>query len=94
MVDAAASPSTFEPSPYWKTPVLLALVHGGLARDDAYRIVQENAVRAWAEKRSFRDLLDADPRVAVPASLLDEAFDLKRSLRHSAAVFEAVDDLK
>jgi adenylosuccinate lyase len=75
-------------------PVLLALVQGGLARDDAYRIVQDNAVRAWAEKRSFRDLLDADPRVAVPVALLDEAFDLHRSLRHSAAVFEAVEALK
>ena len=72
-------------------PVLLALVHGGLGRDEAYRIVQDNAVRAWADKRSFRDLLDADPRVAVPAALLDEAFDLTRSLRHSSAVFDAVD---
>jgi adenylosuccinate lyase len=72
-------------------PVLLALVQGGLGRDEAYRIVQDNAARAWAEKRSFRELLDADPRVAVDATLLDEAFDLQRSLRHSPAVFDAVD---
>jgi adenylosuccinate lyase len=72
-------------------PVLLALVQGGLSRDEAYRIVQDNAVRAWAEKRSFRDLLDADGRVSVDSALLDEAFDLQRSLRHSAAVFDAVD---
>ncbi len=75
-------------------PVLLALVQGGLGRDDAYRIVQDNAARAWGEKRSFRDLLDADPRVVVPPELLDEAFDLQRSLRHSTAVFDAVDALR
>ncbi len=72
-------------------PVLLALVQGGLGRDEAYRIVQENATMAWREKRSFRGLLDADPRVIVAAELLDEAFDLQRSLRHSGAVFNAVD---
>ncbi len=72
-------------------PVLLALVQGGLGRDEAYRIVQDNATRAWTEKRSFRDLLDADPRVVVAPELLDEAFDLQRSLRHIGAVFDAVD---
>ena len=75
-------------------PVLLALVQGGLGRDEAYRIVQDNAARAWAEKRSFRELLDADSRVAVDAALLDDAFDLQRSLRHSGAVFDAVDAIK
>ena len=74
-------------------PVLLALVQGGLARDEAYRIVQDNATAAWAEKRKFRDLLDADPRVKVDGALLDEAFDLQRSLQHSSAVFEAVDEI-
>jgi adenylosuccinate lyase len=75
-------------------PVLLALVHGGLDRDEAYRIVQENAARAWSEQRSFRELLDLDPRITVPASLLDEAFDLRRSLHHSGAVFTALDALE
>jgi adenylosuccinate lyase len=74
-------------------PVLLALVQGGLGRDEAYRIVQDNAARAWSDKRSFRELLDADDRVAVAPELLDDAFDLQRSLRHSGAVFEALDEL-
>ncbi len=74
-------------------PVLLALVRGGLARDEAYSIVQDNAAQAWSEKRSFRDLLDADPRVVVASKLLDEAFDLQRSLRHSGSVFDALDAL-
>jgi adenylosuccinate lyase len=73
-------------------PVLLSLVAAGLTRDEAYKIVQRNAMRSWDEQQSFRALLDADPDVAgrVPASSLDEAFDLKRSLRHAAA---AVDSL-
>ena len=75
-------------------PVLLALVQGGLERDEAYRIVQENAAMAWSEQRSFRDLLTVDQRVTVPAALLDEAFDLQRSLHHSGAVFTAVDALE
>ncbi len=74
-------------------PVLLALVQGGLGRDAAYGIVQDNATKAWREKRPFRELLDADERVDVAPELLDEAFDLQRSLRHSAAVFDALDEL-
>jgi adenylosuccinate lyase len=74
-------------------PVLLALVQGGLDRDEAYRIVQDNASQAWRDKRSFRELLDADERVSVKPELLDEAFDLQRSLRHSEAVFDAIDKL-
>ena len=74
-------------------PVLLALVQGGLGRDEAYRIVQDNAARAWRDKRSFRELLEADDRVAVAPELLDDAFDLQRSLRHSGAVFDALDEL-
>ena len=74
-------------------PVLLALVQGGLGRDGAYRIVQDNAARAWRDKRSFRELLEADDRVAIAPELLDDAFDLQRSLRHSGAVFDALDEL-
>jgi len=74
-------------------PVLLALVQGGLGRDEAYRIVQDNAARAWRDKRPFRELLEADDRVAVARELLDDAFDLQRSLQHSGAVFDALDEL-
>ena len=72
-------------------PVLLALVQGGLDRDEAYRIVQENAARAWSEKQSFRNLLEADGRVVVSTELLDGAFDLQRSLRHAGDVFDSLD---
>ncbi len=71
-------------------PVLLALVAGGLARDEAYRIVQDNAMRAWDESTDFRALLDADPRVNVSSELLDTAFDLNRSLRHAHRSVDAL----
>ncbi|MBI1844680.1 MAG: adenylosuccinate lyase [Actinobacteria bacterium] len=74
-------------------PVLLSLVAGGLTRDEAYRIVQDNAMRAWAERVSFRALLEADERVTVASHLLDEAFDLDRSLRHVGRVFDALESV-
>ena len=72
-------------------PVLLALVASGLPRDAAYRIVQRNAMAAWGEGRPFRALLEADPEVALDKVALDEAFDLRRSLRHIHRVFDALD---
>jgi adenylosuccinate lyase len=74
-------------------PVLLGLVQAGLTRDEAYRIVQENAARSWDEGRAFRELLEADPRVTVPAAVLDEAFDLARAVRHAGHGVDALDAL-
>lgn len=74
-------------------PVLLSLVQSGLSRDEAYRIVQDNAMLAWDAGRSFRDLLDEDERVAIDPAVLDDAFDVQRSLRHVARVFEALDEI-
>ena len=73
--------------------VLLALVAGGLTRDEAYRIVQRDARAAWAEGRSFRQVLEADPEVTVDRAQMDEAFDLARLLRHSHRVIDALDAL-
>jgi adenylosuccinate lyase len=61
-----------------------------MSRDDAYRVVQRNAIRAWEEEADFRALLEADPDVALDRGRLDEAFDLARSLRNIDAVFEAL----
>jgi adenylosuccinate lyase len=74
-------------------PVLLALVEAGLPRDTAYRVVQELALRSWAEGVPFRSLLEADDRVRVPAAVLDDAFDLGRSLRNTGQVFDALEAL-
>ncbi len=75
-------------------PVLLALVAAGTTRDDAYRIVQRNAMTAWEEQSDFRTLLENDPEVSVSKEVLDEAFDLDRSLRHIDRVSSALDDLR
>jgi adenylosuccinate lyase len=74
-------------------PVLLALVQAGATRDDAYRIVQDNAMKAWDQGRSFRELIAADARVTLSDADLDRAFDLQRSLANIGAVFAALDDL-
>jgi adenylosuccinate lyase len=74
-------------------PVLLALVASGMSRDDAYRVVQRNALRAWEEGADFRSLLEADAEVALDPSELDAAFGLERSLRNIDAVFEALSAL-
>ncbi len=71
-------------------PVLLALVQAGMTRDDAYRIVQDNASRAWDEQCSFRQLLEADDRVTVERGVLDDAFDLGRSTRHAGTAVDAL----
>ena len=73
--------------------VLLALVSAGLTRDAAYRIVQRDARAAWAERRPFRAVLDADPEVTLDGPQLDAAFDLSRTLRHVDRFADALRDL-
>jgi adenylosuccinate lyase len=77
-------------------PVLLALIESGKSRDDAYRMVQRNAMRAWQEERSFRELLMADEEVAgaLDAARLDACFDLKRSLANVGRTFDALDRME
>jgi adenylosuccinate lyase len=75
-------------------PVLLALVAAGSSRDDAYRIVQRNAMTAWAQGQDFRTLLEDDPEMALDKEALDEAFDLERSLRHLDRVGAALDEIR
>ena len=74
-------------------PVLLALVSAGLPRDDAYRVVQRNAMAAWEQGKSFRTLLEGDPDVPLTADALDEAFDLARSVRHAGRVFDHLEGI-
>jgi adenylosuccinate lyase len=76
-------------------PVLLALIEAGRTRDEAYRIVQANAMRSWQEERPFRELLAADPDVSatLDAARLDACFDLKRALANINLVFDALDEM-
>jgi len=74
-------------------PVLLALVEAGRTRDDAYRIVQRNAMRAWKQERPFRQVLAEDGEVTAVLDpvRLDECFDLKRALANTSRVFDALE---
>jgi adenylosuccinate lyase len=67
--------------------VLLALVQGGMARDEAYRIVQEDAQRAWDTGTELRDLLAARGLGLD----LDELFDLAHFTRHAPEVVGRLD---
>jgi adenylosuccinate lyase len=75
--------------------VLLALVEAGLARDDAYRIVQRAAAAAWDDGRSFRDAVLADPQVrtVLDDAALRELFDPARFLRNLGPMFERLEKL-
>ena len=70
-------------------PVLLALVDSGLSRDDAYRIVQEDAASAWSQRQQLRNVLENDTRVTLSSKQLDDAFDLRRSLVHTSKTLDA-----
>jgi adenylosuccinate lyase len=66
--------------------VLLALVEHGISRDDAYRIVQELAQRAWDQRTPLRELLAADPRLSELRLHLDELFDYEPYVRYAEEI--------
>jgi len=74
--------------------VLLALTQAGLTRDDAYRLVQRNAMKVWESegRLSLLDLLKADPEVtaALGAAELAEKFDLAYHFKHVDTIFARV----
>jgi adenylosuccinate lyase len=72
--------------------LLLDLVEHGVSREDAYRLVQSHAMRAWKEDLNFRDLVTRDRNITkrVPAKAIQSAFDLKRQLRNIDAIFARV----
>jgi adenylosuccinate lyase len=69
--------------------VLLALVASGMSRDDAYRIVQEDAQRAWDEQTQLRGLLEARGLEID----LDEVFDSSAYTAHAATIVARLDDV-
>ena len=72
--------------------VLLALTQAGVSREDAYRLVQRNAMAAWAGHGAFEALLMGDPEVSavLPAEKIGELFDLAHHTAHVDAIFERV----
>ncbi len=77
---------------FFSQRLLLALVESGLQRDDAYRLVQRHALRAWDEEQDFRELVRADRELAGRVDL-DAVFDLNAYTRHVDTVFERLRSL-
>jgi len=72
--------------------LLLDLVEHGVSREDAYRMVQNHAMRAWKEGLHFRQLVMSDKEITglVPHHKIERAFDLKRQLRNIDKIFARV----
>ncbi|MDX2258290.1 MAG: adenylosuccinate lyase [Hyphomicrobiaceae bacterium] len=72
--------------------VLLALTQKGLSREDAYRLVQKNAMKTWEHGADFQAELSADPEVArhLSAGAIAEMFDLGYHLAHIDTIFARV----
>src|SRR5262245_57592223 len=72
--------------------VMLALTQKGVAREDAYAIVQRNAMRVWKDEGDFLSLLaaDKDVRKHLSAAELEQNFDLGYHFKHVDAIFERV----
>ncbi len=72
--------------------LLLDLVEHGVSREDAYRLVQSHAMRAWKESLNFHDLILADKEITakVPRAQIEHAFDLPRQLKNVDKIFARV----
>ena len=72
--------------------LLLDLAEGGMLREDAYRLVQEHAMRAWKEDLVFRDEVARDEKITaiLSAEKLAQTFDYTRQLGNVDAIFKRV----
>ena len=72
--------------------VLLALTQAGVTREDAYRLVQRNAMKVWEKGADFKTelLADADVTAALSPAEIEEKFDLGYHTRHVDTIFARV----
>jgi len=72
--------------------VLLALTQAGVSREDAYRLVQRNAMKVWDQGRDFKTELLADPEViaALSPAEIEDKFDLAYHTKHVDTIFARV----
>jgi adenylosuccinate lyase len=72
--------------------LLLDLVESGVSREDAYRLVQTHAMRAWRENLDFHELVlnDAEINGRVPREKIERAFNLQRQLKNIDKIFARV----
>ena len=72
--------------------VLLALTQAGVSREDAYKLVQRNAMRVWEEDADFLTELkaDADVTAALSVAQIEALFDLRYHTKHVDTIFARV----
>ncbi|MEX0279709.1 MAG: adenylosuccinate lyase [Arenibacterium sp.] len=72
--------------------VLLALTQAGVSREDAYRLVQRNAMKVWEEDKDFKTelLADSDVTAALSPEEIEEKFDLGYHTKHVDTIFDRV----
>ena len=72
--------------------VLLALTQAGVSREDAYRLVQRNAMKVWEEGKDFLEelLSDEEVRAALSKEEIEEKFDLTYHTKHVDTIFNRV----
>ena len=72
--------------------VLLALTQAGLSREDAYKLVQRNAMKVWEQGRDFKTELLNDPEVSsiLTEEEISEKFDLEYHTKHVDTIFQRV----
>ncbi len=72
--------------------VLLALTQAGVSREDAYRLVQRNAMKVWEERKDFKTelLADAEVLAALSVAEIEEKFDLGYHTKHVDTIFARV----
>ncbi|MEO8025353.1 MAG: adenylosuccinate lyase [Bryobacteraceae bacterium] len=75
--------------------VLLDLASGGMLREEAYRVVQAHAMRAWEQEGDFRAAIEVDPVVAnyLSPEQIAHAFSVERQLGNVGAIFSRVFDV-
>jgi adenylosuccinate lyase len=75
---------------HFSQTILLELARRGISREDAYRMVQRNAMEVWRTREKFSDVLKRDPELValLPVETIDELCDLQKSIRHVDYIFE------
>ena len=83
----------------FSSKVLLALVNTGITREEAYKIVQSNAMQVWSDIQqgmdgpAFRERLESDPACTLTKEQLDTIFDPWSFLTRSKVLFERLERL-
>jgi len=77
---------------FYSQRLLLALVEKGLFREEAYRMVQENAMRCWKENRDFKKLIKQDERIKkyLKEEEIDYIFEIGYYLRYTDEILDKV----